>query len=393
MSFFLTKRVISRYLQASASRKLPGLIEDTIRSVKSGDYEEAYNKYGKFLQVIGIFGSVKGDRVRVESPWAHNLTPDQNAEYEKWLGEILNIRTRLQRAAYPSPGEMPQVEDLDWDLGSLRHNFVEWVEPFFRDEGDEFTHGPFKVILAADAQDGLEEALKTLDAASAKIKTKFSQVLYGKVFVTRGLKGGTYKTAPNKAGSYVAATDSINLSLYAVPDRDSIMTLIHEFGHRYHTRFLKGDDREKFIQLHEVGDVREVFLPLHERYKYADEYIVRLKKFRDEDFSGTIKLSKPAEDYFKAFARREDPNWRPRVSPLLNRFNDGEDVEDKLRDELAQKQYGGNLRVVLSEADVRPLHASPYGATSWEENFAECFLHFCIGKVLPDGLQKFMESL
>lgn len=390
MVSLIAERVASRYVRALASQKLPGMVKDVIDAVHRERYEDAYEKYDKFLRAIGIKGAPKGDTIRVESEWSFNMTPSERHDYDKWLKDLVDIRRVLQRAAYLPPGEMPQVGDVEWDLGIIQHNFIAWVEPFFRDSDDEFKHGPFQVILADDAKQGLDEALKTLDLATAKIASKFAKVLYGKVFVTRGLKGGTYAAPPSRAGSYVAATDSINLSLYAVPDRDSVMTLIHEFGHRYHTRFLSGEDREKFIQLSTVGDFETLHFPLAERKQLVDEYIERQRHIRDDD-APARELSERGKLFFYNYPRDA---WKAKAGPLLTRFQNGDDaVEEKLREALGMYQYGGNLSVETNAMTREPLSASPYGATGWQENFAECFLHFCVGKALPPPLQKFMADL
>lgn len=381
-------RVARRYVKALASKKLPALVDVTLHAVERGDYDDAHRKYDQFLKAIGVFGG------RIVSEWAHNLTEQQISEYNRWLQEILSIRDRLRDAARPQPGEQPRLGDIEWDLGIIKHNFVEWVEPFFRDEDDEFAHGPFKVLLSDDARDGLDEALKTLDLAAAKIKPKFPKVLYGKVFITRGLKGGTYAVAPSRAGSYVAARDSINLSLYATADRDSVMTLIHEFGHRYHTRFLHGDQREKFIQLSTEGDYEVHHFPMSERRKLVDEYVNLLLKHRIGEYP-TDALSDRAEVWFRNYPRDE---WKEKVVPHIRAFRDDQDdsVETDLREGLGMYWLDGNVRVETNNDPRRPrqpLAASAYGATSWEENFAECFLHFCIGRELPEPLQKFMAAL
>lgn len=390
--FILGHRVAARYIFALAAQRLPGMVKDVINDVEHEKYEEAYEKYHKFLAALGIRSALKGDTVRIQSEWAHNMSPSDQSDYDRWLDELMNIRKRLQKAAYLRPGEMPQLGDIEWDLGLIQHNFVEWVTPFFRDDSDEFAHGPFKVILAPDAHDGMEEALKTLDMAAAKIKSKFAKVLYGKVYVTRGLKGGTYATAPSRAGSYVAATDIINLSLYATADRDSVMTLIHEFGHRYHTRFLSGEAREKFITLSTVGAYETYKFPLAERHKLADEYLEMLRKHRVGEFPEGGGYSDRAKLFFHNYDRGE---WKAKVVPLVRRFRDDNDdnVEEELRAALGMFQYGGALSVETNQQGRHPLSASPYGATNWEENFAECFLHVCIGKSLPEPLEKFMDSL
>jgi hypothetical protein len=267
-----------------------------------------------------------------------------------------------------------------------------------RDDSDAFTHGPFKIIPLKGVV-STTEAVETLDKATALIERKFRQVLYGKVYVRKDLRpSGTYDARPGSgsmiAGSYTAATDTITVSMYALPNRNSVMTLIHEFGHRYHTRFLKGDDREKFIQLSTVGDVREDFFRLSEREGFADEWIARSRGFRDdENFGngGPVYLSERAKAFFSGFPRDE---FRAKVSPLSRRFDDGdESVVPALREALARSQFGGNLMVVQDEDKLQPVYASDYGSTSWEENFAESFLAFVMGKALPEPLQRFMAAL
>jgi hypothetical protein len=365
---------------------LPGLIDEALKEVKAEKYPEAFEAFDKFLKALGIFGTISGDGLRVVSEWAHNMNSEQRDAYNRWLSEFSSIRERLRRTVDPrTKSEVPRMGDIEWDLGSVRHDFIEWVEPFFRDEDDEFTHGPFKIILTEDARDGLEESMKTLDLASAKIRSsKFDKVLYGKVFVTRGVKD-------NKAGSYVPARDSINLSLYAIPDRDSVMTLIHEFGHRYHTRFLDHEARQKFIRLSEEGDYEVFYFNLGERKKLADEYIALLLKHRIGEFP-TKALSDEGERWFHNYPRDE---WKTKVVPFIRKFRDDADdtVEEQLREALGKFWLGGNVEVESNKDHRTPLYASPYGSTNWTENFAECFLHYIIGKALPPPLQKFMDSL
>lgn len=281
-------RIVHRFRMASQGvRKLEKLLDEALRHVGRGSYGPAYDAYNKFLREIGIFGAVSSSHVRVVSEWAHNMMPGERGRYERWVKDMLDVRERLRSQVFGTGGD---VGDIEWDLGMIRYDFLEWVEPYFRDGADSFKHGPFQVILSDGDRGGLEEALKTLDRASAKVKAKFPKVLYGKVYVTRGVKS-SYHRGSDRAGSYVPDSDSINLSLYATPDRDSVMTLIHELGHRYHTKFLKYGSKEAFKRIHADG-----------------------------------------------------------------------------------------------------IYASPYGRTSWEENFAETFLHYVLGKPLPEMLQRFMEK-
>jgi hypothetical protein len=374
-----------------SAAKLKGLIAPAIAAVRRGDPGAAFTAYDEFLRALEVYGTRTGEAVRVVSPWAHTLTDDQIQSYNQWLGTyLLPIRSRLQRAAHPRPGEMARLEDIEWDLWQVREGFVDWITPFFRDESDEFAHDPFKIVLTTSAvseeggRSALAEAMETLDLAAAKIRPKFPKVLYGKVYVVRGLKG-------NEAGSYVPARDSINLRLYVHPDRTSAMSLIHEFGHRYHTRFLDGDQRARFIRLSTEGDYEVYRFSLGERRALVDEYIALLKRHRREDYPEN-PLSKDAKIWFHNYPRAE---WRTKVVPLLQRFRDeGDDsVEGPLREALGMYWLGGSPAVETNKETREPVSASFYGATSWEENFAESFLHFVIGKALPAPLQRFMEAL
>jgi len=53
-----------------------------------------------------------------------------------------------------------------------------------RDESDEFTHGPFKVIPLKGVQDATE-AVECLDKSRLSHLCKFPKVLYGKVFIEK----------------------------------------------------------------------------------------------------------------------------------------------------------------------------------------------------------------
>ena len=106
---------------------------------------------------------------------------------------------------------------------------------------------------------------------------------------------------------------------------------------------------------------------------------------------GPVHLSPRADFFFDNYPRDE---FKANVIPILHKFDDGDDsIIPALKKALARAQFGGNLGVVKDPDNVRPVHASAYGETSWEENFAESFLAFCTHKVLPKPLQLFMESL
>jgi hypothetical protein len=286
-------------------------------------------------------------------------------------------------------------------LDQLREDLPR-IEAMHRDESHGHGHGAF-IIIPTKGVENTTDAVRTLEEAAALVQAKFPAVLYGKVYVRKDLRPkGTYDPRPGSsgsvAGSYQGAKDTITLSMYATPTRTSVDTLIHELGHRYHTRILTGDARERFVQLSTVGDVREHFFQLRDRLGFADEYIARLRGFRDDpDFGneGPVDLSPNADIFFGSFVKGEaKEEFRARAAPLMRRFEAGEDaVAPALRDALARSWLGGNLRVVEDEHKLRPVLASSYGGESWEENFAESFLAFVRGKPLPEPLQAFMQAL
>jgi hypothetical protein len=385
-----SSRVAVRYVLAKGIFA-PDLIkvETLVRQHAYGDAIEALEG---FLKKLGVFVSRSTDSVNIRTEWVHALDPKDQERFMGFLRDLLAVREELQKAL---PDRLVPARDPDTikvqNLLDSAQEEIRWVEETSRSTEDEFKHGPFTIILTPGAETGMQEAIETLDQASKKIHQKFSKVLYGKVYVRRGLKmKGTYDPSPHAsgqvAGSYVAATDTLNLSLYAVPDRDSLKTLIHEFGHRYHTRFLSGDQRERFIELSTVGDIQKTSFPLAERKKIMAEIMDLLREHRKENYPDPDTfLSKRAKLWWDSYPRDA---YRKDVMQLVKKFRDDNDdsVSDALEHAFGMYQYGGNLGVVTNEADVRPLHASLYGETSWQENFAESFLAYVLGSSLPEPL-------
>jgi hypothetical protein len=387
-------RVLIRYLVAR--EQLAPSVDHIEKLVKAEKWPEARDATHTLAKTLGVFFS-GSDGVRISTGWWGTLDREDAERLHDWIRSLHNV----YEVAYDlAMGRAHTFEGMWMDrmFDSLRRD-LSWLQETMRDESDAFKHGRFDIIPMKGVTDPAE-AVKTLDEAAAHVQGKFPQVLYGTVYVRKDLRPkGSFDPRPGSggmiAGSYQAAGDTMTLSMYATPERNSMMTLIHEFGHRYHTRFLKGDKREKFMELYTRGDVQEAHFRLDEREKFADEWLARSKGFRDDDSFGSdgpVHLSERAEQFFNAFPRDE---FKAKVIPLLHKFNEDKDdsVIPALKDALARSQFGGNLGVIQDEENLAPVYASPYGETSWEENFAESFLAFCLNKMLPKPLQNFMESL
>ena len=388
-------RVLVRFLAARV--QLAPAFEHVEKLVKAEKWAEARDAIQAFLKPLGVF-FLGADRISVHTEWFSGMDHEDKKLFDDWISRLHHVYTiayeRAVESKYPTKFEWQWMDNI---LHNLR-NDLSWLQEVMRDESDAFKHGHFDIIPLKGVT-STDEAVRTLDEAAGHVQHKFPKVLYGKVYIRKDLRPkGSYDArfegGGMVAGAYQAATDTITLSMYATPNRTSVHTLIHEFGHRYHTRFMKGEKRERFIQLSTVGDVQEAFFPLTEREKFADEWIARTKGFRDdENFGngGPVHLSERADFFFAGFPRDE---FKKNVIPFSRRFDEGDDsVVPELRKALARAQFGGNLRVVKNEENLAPVYASDYGMTSWEENFADSFLAFCMGQKLPDPLQEFMASL
>jgi hypothetical protein len=384
----LVANVVRRFLaRAQLAPMLKG-IESLIRARKWRQAEDELHAFGKLLGVffLGV------ERQSVRSPWLSGADNDDKEFFLEWLRMLQNVFTDVYTQSH-NPGDFPVDDRMDAWFRSLYEDLPR-VQELMRDESDEFKHGPFKIIPLKGVHD-TTEAVATLDKASDLIRRKFPQVLYGKVFIRKDLRPkGTYDPRPGSggmvAGAYAHATDTITLSMYATPERNSLMTLIHEFGHRYGERLLKGDKRDKFRQLHDKGEMI-TFTPA-ERQKAADEWM-RLFEFhqREEYPEDTDQfLSPKTREYSEAMPRE----LKRKESPLVRRFRDEKDnsVWKALHDTIALAHVSGDVEFPAREHQGG-VFASDYGQESWEENFAESFLATVIGKALPAPLQKFMDSL
>jgi hypothetical protein len=372
------RRVLLRYLfarqaLAPAFKILEGL-------VRRKDFEAASKGLDKLLEALGM--RIHEGKLRLLPEWAHSLDSANQDRFDEFIRDLAAVKNRLDDEALSHlPIDNPRRVDnqtyLDRNLENLERS-LPWAEKAMRDDSDVIPHGPFKVILAEGAGEGLQ-----LDLATKKIQSsKFAKVLYGKVYVTKGLRGST-------AGSYVASGDFVNLSLYATPDRNSVATLIHEFGHRYEKKFLGRNKALAFEHLSTVGP-SELFT-LAERKKAADEWVTLFAEHQKENYPepSTI-LSARSSQWYDLFPKAD---LRRDVVPLIQKFRDEGDnsVVDKLHTALGVLNVAEPVERINPKAI--PAYASPYGQTSPSENFAESFLAYVVGKALPGPLQRFMSDL
>ena len=355
--------------------QLRPLLEHVRRFFDAQKWEEADRALQEMTRKLGI--RIYGDQRHILGEWIHTLSRQDKQRVEDFVQVLSNIYDEIQSGKHAVKMREAMWVDSQFELAA---EDLRWIQDKFRDESDAIKHGAFTIFLTEGVSDPTE-AIETLDKAVALIHPKFPQVLYGKVYVRKDLNGTT-------AGSYVGRTDSINLSMYATPNRGSIETLVHEFGHRYEERFLPHEKRQEFKQLYEIGDLKPVTFPKDLRQKAAEAMVARWKLQRDDPNYDWEDMPGDTLPYLHSYPRER---WKLNVIPLKREFEEGKDVERQLIDAVGRLHESEVTQ--STEEHPQPLYASDYGSTSYQENFAESFMHFIMHKPLPEGLQQFMASL
>lgn len=368
------------------------MLEGIERLIRGEKWKQAEDEFRAFGKILGVF-FLGGDRLSVRTEWLPDLDHADREFFMEFVGKLQEVFNAIYGIQHHRDLYSIGQQWFDHWFRQLDEGLPK-VQELMRDEADEFKHGPFRIIPLEGVTD-TAEAVATLDKASELVHRRFPEVLYGKVFIRKDLRpSGTYDPRPGSgglvAGSYAHATDTITLSMYATPERNSVLTLIHEFGHRYHTKFIRGEKFERFHKIHEKGETI-VFTPA-ERQKAADEYMKLFELHQREEYPDdpdTI-ISPRSREY----AERTPREVMRKQIPLLKRFRDEKEsgVWQALHDAIAMKNVSGDVEFPVSEHQSG-VYASDYGATSWEENFAESFLAVVLGKPLPRALQQFMDSL
>ncbi len=389
-------RVVARFLEARADTRAS--LEAVDRLVGHGDFEGATKTLLALLRSMDVYAE-NADRVLIRTEWLHAADQEDEARFKEFVGLLVTALERMALFEGADEDRRREARSQVSKLLALAEADAAWVDTMSRGQDDAFTHGPFQVILTSNAGDKLQEALEALDKASSLVKRKFPQVLYGKVYVRNQTQTrGTYGAAPSAtkivAGSYVAAGDFINLSLYATPDRNSVQTLIHELGHRYQNRFLSHDQEIEAQKLWAEGSVTSEVFSHREREKIAEEWLAVFKKHQQEEYVDGGKVVSPRANLWAnhSYGLTRD-EMRAKVIPHRRKFIDDKDdsAGPAYLRAIGRLDEPGDIALV-TERDG-PQYASAYGETDWKENFAEAFLAVVAGTPLPKGLAAFMASL
>lgn len=240
------------------------------------------------------------------------------------------------------------------------------------DPDREIKHGPFTIIpMPGVLKKEADSALEALDDAAEKIRAKFPQVLYGKVYLSTHLSKTT-------SAHYIYTDDTIHVSVRARRRFSDIYTIIHELGHRFDHKFLKDDLRKEYWAL----STQKVY----EKVLYDD-------KLRSEIADEAVQIAKDRKEG-KPFLGMSDD---------LERWAKFREVKRPMADFLSGKLDEKGLHAAIKGSQDEnlmtgkilhgPISVTPYGATKPTENFAEGFAHFVLGMDMPPELAEILAKI
>lgn len=245
------------------------------------------------------------------------------------------------------------------------------------DQDLEIKHGPFTVVpVPGLTKAQIDQILAALDAASAKIRSKFPQVLYGKVYLATHLKNGV-------GAWYLATEDKFYIDVSAVTSKKDfdVYAIIHELGHRFDHKFLDKDLRSKFVDL----STRKVFETIKYdsklREQVADEVLSVVKA---KTLGKPVPLMSDQAVLWLKTPHVGDP--RKLTSDFISGKLDEKDFHAAIKGK-------ADAEVTTDKVLHGPLAVTPYGAKSPKENFAEAFAHYVLGMKMQPEFVEIMDQL
>lgn len=232
--------------------------------------------------------------------------------------------------------------------------------------------GPFVVVNTGGFPSKvMDEVTEVVRKAGAHVQhAGLGDVLYGDVNITN-----TIKSNHNTLAFYLIAKDEMFVRANVKATVDTVRTVIHELGHRYEAKFLRGGARTA-EQLYRSIDSQET------RRKLDGPELEKPKPGETLEEKG-VTYSVITTDWsmrggYKVILKPEDPGVKPGITMSIS-----------LEGWHAKKHSGRALR----DPDA-PDHlgfVTNYAKKDAAENFAEMFSFYCLGKMNPD-LRRLFEQ-
>lgn len=376
-------RVVARYMCAKAVSLLPEFKLALVAWVQ-GDEQPIMEFIQRVLDIIFPDGGTTppswyyalGTAKRTTINWIQK-------EGQRWLHHLPAYTADLWNPEAPS-SRFYKFPDPKLQAQRMQENTVKELEEWGKklrtleiasqggNEDLEIKRGGFTVIpMPGLKKVEIEGALEALDAAVAKIRLKFPQVIYGKVYLSTHLAAKT-------AAHYVHSDDTIHISVRARKRFDDVYTLTHEFGHRLDRKFVSSDLRKEFRRLSTQKVYETLLFDSKLRSAVADE-VVTLAKSRKEG-KPFLGMSRELEYW----AKTRD------LKKAMSLFLAGSLDERGLH---AGVMGPKDQEVPTDKVLHGPLAVTPYGATDPAENFAEAFAHLVLGMPLAPELQAVLSAI
>jgi hypothetical protein len=363
----VAERVLDRYLVAKGKGlDLRPEYEKALKALEAGDIEPI-KAFGTKVQLI--------------------IAPDgrNGAEWFNALGTAKrNALIGLHRDIEVAKAYLNDAVTSNPHMLAYRANKVkDWAKAIrtlelasvLTDADREVKHGPFVVVpVPGVTKKQLDATLEALDAAADKIRPKFPQVLYGKIFLATHL-------ARNTAAQYMHSSDTMSLDVTATKRFNDVYSLCHEFGHRFETKFLDKDLHKRFWALSTRKVYEVIKFDAELRDKVADEVVFLAKQ---------QAIGKPLPKYspeLLAWLKSPDgpTDIRRHVTDFLNYTIDAAKLH-------AEAKGTKDVDVMTNKLVHGPLAVTPYGASNPTENFAEAFAHFVLGMDLAPEFAEILNE-
>ena len=354
---------------------------------QKGNLENVQKTLDDFQTTLGIEFSSSGDfgrTIHFRAEWMNALS---SQKANRIRGTVFTCLENAQRAISRVIRFAPENErDITLVVRYLEQLIVEatWIEKAVKLVPDDttFQHGDFTIVTMPGVPKAKQlECLEALDAAASLVRTKFPQVLYGKVYLS--------KSVPSGVANYTPSKDILALSLRAEKTVGTVHAICHELGHRYSHRFWKDSQQKvRFGELSMMPKYKEISFDRATRAKLADELLEMAGGVREGKSPKISDLASHWVQYLNitsAFSK---------IQGLMRQYTQNKD--DSKRKELWDAfafPSAPTINVSTMEVERGPLHVTPYGAKNGEENFAEAFAMYCMNKPLPSELSEIIETL
>lgn len=374
--------VVSRWLLAKG-RLAPGLkaVQDELRAGEIAPAIKALDNLWMVFEIHESPGEI-GTVYSINAEWYYPLGPRYKARIKNLILQVKDLRRSLTwdmgKQKPPDPSSLKQFEEITREAA--------WLESILPKVEGGFPHGDFTIIpMKGVSSKNIDDCLGALDKAAGFLRSKFPQVLYGKVYLGTSVGRGYGSVA-----QYVADHDTVSLSIRTSTTVGDVHAICHELGHRFFHKFWKSkEQKDAFWHLSMDSQYETVDFDKATREKMADEFISNSEKMRE---GGRPPTSNLLGTWITELKRR--PEIRE-VIALGKRFTWEKDdsVREALWSALALSSVSDVITVQTDKKVRGPLAVTPYGGKDWKENFAEAFAFYVMGKPLPPEISSILEGL